>query len=68
MARDADPAFEVAVIKPADPNDRNQGFRLNGRRIFIEDNTMTSIISFAYSIQKTQIVGYLSTPKETVAR
>jgi uncharacterized protein (TIGR03435 family) len=56
MARDADPAFEVAVIKPADPNDRNQGFRLNGRRIFIEDNTMTSIISFAYSIQKTQIV------------
>jgi hypothetical protein len=56
MARDVDPAFEVAVVKPADPNDRNQGFRLNGRRIFIENNTMTSIICFAYSIQKTQIV------------
>jgi uncharacterized protein (TIGR03435 family) len=56
MARDADPAFEVAVIKPTDPDDRNQGFRLNGRRIFIENNTMTSIICFAYSIQKTQIV------------
>jgi len=56
MARDADPAFEVAVIKPADPNDRNQGFRLNGRRISIESNTMTSLICFAYSIQKIQIV------------
>ena len=56
MTRTADPAFEVAVIKPADPNDRNQGFRLNGRRISIENNTMTSIICFAYSIQKSQIV------------
>ncbi len=56
MARDADPAFAVAAIKPADPNDRNQGFRLNGRRISIENNTMTSLICFAYSIQKTQIV------------
>jgi uncharacterized protein (TIGR03435 family) len=55
MARNADPAFEVAVIKPADPNDRNQGFGLKGRRISIEDVTMTSIISFAYSIQKSQI-------------
>jgi uncharacterized protein (TIGR03435 family) len=56
MARSADPSFEVAVIKPADPNDRNQGFRLNGHRISVESNTMTSLICFAYSIQKTQIV------------
>lgn len=56
IARDADPAFEVAVIKPADPTDRNQGFQLNGRRIFIENNSLTNIICFAYAIQKTQIV------------
>jgi uncharacterized protein (TIGR03435 family) len=56
MARTADPAFEVAVIKPADPNDTNQGFRLEGRRILVESSTMTSLICFAYSIQKTQIV------------
>jgi uncharacterized protein (TIGR03435 family) len=56
MAHDAEPSFEVAVIKPADPNDHNQGFRLNGHRISIESNTMTSLICFAYSIQKTQIV------------
>jgi len=56
MARDADPSFEVATIKPADPDDRNQGFRLNGHRISIESNTLTSILCFAYSIQKTQII------------
>jgi uncharacterized protein (TIGR03435 family) len=56
MAREADPAFEVAVIKPADPNDHNQGFRLNGRRIFIENNTLTNIICFAYSVHKKQII------------
>ena len=56
MARNADPSFEVATIKPADPDDTNQGFRLNGHRISIEANSMTSIICFAYSIQNTQIV------------
>lgn len=56
MARNADPSFDVAVIKPADPNDHNQGFQLRGRRIFIEDVSMTSLICFAYTIQKSQIV------------
>lgn len=56
MARDADPSFEVAVIKPSDPNDHSQGFGLKGHRVSIENNTMTSLICFAYSIQKTQIV------------
>jgi uncharacterized protein (TIGR03435 family) len=56
MARDANPSFEVATIKPADPDDRNQGFRLNGHRISIESNTLASIFCFAYSIHKSQIV------------
>jgi uncharacterized protein (TIGR03435 family) len=56
MAHTADPAFEVAVIKPADPNDHNQAFNLDGHRISIKDMTMTSLICFAYSIHKTQIV------------
>ena len=56
MARDADPSFEVAVIKPSDPNDNNQGFHLDGHRISIENMSMTSLICFAYSIQKTQVV------------
>jgi uncharacterized protein (TIGR03435 family) len=56
MARDADPAFEVATIKPADPDDRNQGFGLAGHRISIESMSMTGLICFAFSIQKSQIV------------
>lgn len=56
MARDADPSFEVATIKPADPDDTNQGFRLKGHRISIEANSLSSIICFAYSIQKSQII------------
>jgi uncharacterized protein (TIGR03435 family) len=56
MASNADPAFEVAVIKPSDPNDNNQGFGLKGHRVSIESITMTSLICFAYSIQKSQIV------------
>ncbi len=56
MARDADPAFEVAAIKPSDPSDNNQGFRLKGHRVSIESNTMSSLICFAYSVQKSQIV------------
>jgi uncharacterized protein (TIGR03435 family) len=57
MARNADPTFDVAVVKPADPNDHSNGFHLEGRRIFIENVSMTSLICFAYSIQKSQIVG-----------
>jgi uncharacterized protein (TIGR03435 family) len=56
MARNADPDFEVATIKPADPGDRNQGFSLKGHRISIENSMMTSLICFAYSIHKSQIV------------
>lgn len=56
MARDADPSFEVATIRPADPNERNQQFNLDGHRISIKDQTMNGLICFAYSMQKTQIV------------
>lgn len=56
MARDADPSFEVATIKPADPNDRNNGFRIEGHRIYVEATTMTGVLCFAYSVQKSQIV------------
>ena len=56
MAKDADPSFEVATIKPSDPNDRNQGFHLEGHRISVENNNMTAILCFAYKVQKSQII------------
>lgn len=56
MAKDADPVFEVAAIKPSDPNDDNDGFHLNGRHISIKDQTVMSLICFAYAVNETQII------------
>jgi len=56
MAKDATPQFEVAVVKPADPGDQNQGFHLDGHRIFIENESMSNLISFAFAVHRSQIV------------
>jgi uncharacterized protein (TIGR03435 family) len=56
MPADADPSFEVATIKPADPNDPNDGLHLNGRHIGIENQTIDSLLMFAYGIHQKQIV------------
>jgi len=60
MAKDADPSFEVAVIKVSAPNDQSDGFHINGRHISIENQTVVSMICFAYAINDSQIV---SAPK-----
>ena len=56
MAPDAVPSFEVATVKPTDPSDTSRGFHLAGRRIFIEDEDLNTLISVAYAIHKEQIV------------
>lgn len=56
MAKDATPQFEVAVIKPTDPADESQGFHTNGHRIFIENQSLSNLIAFAYAVHRTQIV------------
>jgi uncharacterized protein (TIGR03435 family) len=55
MAADAHPSFEVATIKPADPNQTTGGFRIGGRRISIENQTVNTMISVAYAIHQKQI-------------
>ena len=60
MAKSADPSFEVAVIKPSAPDDQSDGFHLNGRHVSIENQTVISMICFAYAINDSQIV---SAPK-----
>jgi len=57
MAADAHPAFDVASIKLADPDDHSSGFQTQGRRVFIENETMNDIISYAYGVHAKQIVG-----------
>ena len=56
MAPDAHPAFEVATIKHSDPDDGSRGFHTSGRNIFIENETMDDLISFAYGVHSKQIV------------
>jgi len=56
MATDAHPAFEVATIKPSNPDDGSRGFHTSGKNIFIENETMNDLISFAYGVQVKQIV------------
>jgi uncharacterized protein (TIGR03435 family) len=56
MARDAHPAFEVATIKPHDPESSRQGFDARGDRFTIRSQTVASLLLFAYSIHPRQIV------------
>ena len=57
MAKDANPSFEVATIKPTKPGTSSQGFHLRGHHVFIENEPVASMISVAYGIHKTQIIG-----------
>ena len=57
MPVDADPSFEVATVKRTDPNDKNAGFHLQGQHIWIENETLDKILTFAYDLHTGQIVG-----------
>jgi uncharacterized protein (TIGR03435 family) len=54
MAAGAHPSFEVATIKPSDPNSTHQGFDAVGDRYTIHGQTIASLMMFAYSIDKHQ--------------
>jgi uncharacterized protein (TIGR03435 family) len=57
MAADAHPSFAVAAIKPNnDPDSRRQGFGAQGDRFTVRDQTVASLMQFAYSIYWRQIV------------
>lgn len=55
MPANAHPSFEVATVKPADPNEAGN-FILGGHRIVIENQTVNELISFAYAVHRKQIV------------
>jgi uncharacterized protein (TIGR03435 family) len=56
MAADAHPSYEVATIKPSDPEDGSSGFHSMGHRLFTENEPMEQLIAFAYGIHPKQIV------------
>lgn len=56
MAADAHPSFAVATIKPHDPDSKRQGFDAVGDRYTIRNQTIVSMMMFAYSIHWHQVV------------
>ncbi len=57
MARDADPAFEVATIKQSKPDDHAVGHDARGRHVTVENYTVNQMIGFAYGVHRTQLEG-----------
>ena len=58
MAKDADPSFDVATVKPTAPDWGNQGFHSgDGRRIWCDNETAAQIAEFVYGVHPKQIVG-----------
>lgn len=57
MAADADPAFEVATIKPNNSGaSQMQGLVIHGREFLTRASSLQDLIGFAYSVQAKQIV------------
>ena len=57
MAADADPAFEVATIKPSNPDAQGKGFRVRGRQFSTLNTSLSDLITFAYGLHPRQITG-----------
>jgi uncharacterized protein (TIGR03435 family) len=57
MAADAHPSFEVATIKPTDPNRKNeQGCNADGRHVWCISETVKIILMAAYGLNEKQVV------------
>ena len=59
MAANADPAYEVAAIKLADPDSTNTGFYMRGRRMVVANKTLRQMFFFAYSGHPKQLIAGL---------
>jgi len=57
MKADADPSFEVATIKPSDPNSQRFGITIQGDRMATSGTSLSYLITFAYGLHPKQIAG-----------
>ncbi len=53
----ANPAFEVATVKPSDPNRPGKVFTLRGLDIVTINTTLNDLITMAYNLHAKQITG-----------
>jgi uncharacterized protein (TIGR03435 family) len=56
MAEDADPSFDVATIKPNNPDVPGNWFRVQGRNFSVHNISLAGMMKFAYGIHGKQIV------------
>ena len=57
MAADADPAFEVATIKPSVPGEWNLDLTVNGRNFKTRNMSLADLMEFVYGVHARQIAG-----------
>lgn len=57
MAADANPAFEVATIKPSDPKNPGQIITLRGAEVITTNVTVHDLINLAYWLHPKQVSG-----------
>ena len=57
MDADANPSFDVATIKPSDPEKQGKGIRVNGRNFSTLNTTLADLIEFSYGVHLKQITG-----------
>jgi len=51
------PTFDVATIKPSDPNQQGLGITVRGRTLETRNTSLVNLMAFAYQIHPTQVVG-----------
>jgi len=57
FAQQSRPSFEVASIKPGDPNERRRGIGNRGNQVEVLNFPLKEMIGWAYGVQKHQIFG-----------
>jgi uncharacterized protein (TIGR03435 family) len=65
MSAAADPAFEVATIKPSPPDAKGYSYRWRTRDFAAKSRTVQDLIEFAYKVRDRQIAGAPSWMNET---
>jgi uncharacterized protein (TIGR03435 family) len=55
MAADANPAFEVATIKPSGPDEHGPRYSFMGRRFSVVHVSLSDLLKFSYGLQQSQI-------------
>lgn len=57
MAADAPLTFEVATVKPSDPNRPGKLFTVKGRDVLTINTTLSDLMTMAYNVHLNQIAG-----------